>query len=178
MELNVKRVARIDEKAFTWVVSHKSAQPGRLLPKLFRWISKTADGHLYPVILLTMFVLDDTHGAILVYTALMAYAFEVPLYLFMKTMFKRPRPCDFLLNLDAFIVPADKFSLPSGHTAAAFLMATIIGTFYPVALVPAMLWASMVGLSRIVLRVHFPLDVIIGAALGISVALSCIQVLD
>jgi len=174
----MKRIAAIDERAFTWIVSHRNTQPGRPLPNIFRWVSKSADGHLYPVLLALMFFIDDTQGYVLLYTALMAYSFEVPLYLFLKHAFKRPRPCDFIMHLDAFLTPSDKFSLPSGHTAAAFLMVTIVSYFYPIALLPGMLWASAVGLSRIVLRVHFPIDVIIGAALGVSVATLTLLVLS
>jgi undecaprenyl-diphosphatase len=173
----MKRIAAIDERAFTWFVSHHSTQPGKHLPNIFKWVSKSADGHLYPVLLALMFYADETHGSIFLYTALMAYSFEVPLYLFLKQLFKRPRPSDFIKHLDTFVEPADKFSLPSGHTAAAFLMATIVSYFYPLALIPVIIWASSVGLSRIVLRVHFPIDVMIGAVLGISVALLSIKAL-
>ena len=56
-------------------------------------------------------------------------------------------------------------------------MVTIISLFYPIALIPGLIWALMVGISRVVLRVHFPLDVIIGAILGTSVALISFKVL-
>ncbi|MFT6267491.1 MAG: undecaprenyl-diphosphatase [Alphaproteobacteria bacterium] len=174
----MKRIAAIDERAFIWIASHHSTQPGELLPRLFHWISKSADGHLYPVLLALMFFVDDTHGLLLLYTALMAYTLEVPLYLILKHIFKRPRPCDFIMHLEAFIVPGDKFSLPSGHTAAAFLMATIVCYFYPIAIIPSFIWASAVGLSRVVLRVHFPIDVMLGASLGVTVALVTIKVLE
>ena len=172
----MRRIAKIDEKAFTWIVSHHATQIGKLLPTSLKWVSKSADGHFYPVLLALMFFVDTTHGQLLLYTALLAYSFEVPLYLFLKHIFKRPRPCDFIEHLDSFIEPADKFSLPSGHTAAAFLMATIISSFYPVVIIPAFIWAFLVGMSRIVLRVHFPIDVILGALLGIASALSTLWV--
>lgn len=129
------------------------------------------------MLLLAMFWLDNTYGYLLLYTAFVAYALELPLYIFLKKWFKRPRPCDFLLNLEAFVQPVDKFSLPSGHTAAAFLMATLVSYFYPVAMPFIFTWASLVGLSRVVLRVHYPMDVVAGAMLGTAVSLLSIQVL-
>lgn len=57
-------------------------------------------------------------------------------------------------------------SFPSGHTNTAFsaavFLVVLFGRWYLLALIPAML----VGYSRIYLGVHFPLDVVVGAALG------------
>ena len=69
--------------------------------------------------------------------------------------------------LPAFITPSDRYSLPSGHTAAAFLMATIIGHFYPDLSLVMLTWALTIGGSRIFLGVHFLSDVVIGALLGL-----------
>jgi undecaprenyl-diphosphatase len=49
-------------------------------------------------------------------------------------------------------------------------MATIVSSFYPTFSVIAFSWASLVGLSRILLGVHFPSDVVIGAILGAGIA--------
>ena len=173
----MKQITELDERAFMWIVSHQYTQLGKKLPNIFRLISKTADGYLYPFILLGMFLVDDTYGYLLVYTAFMAYALEVPIYLLLKHVFKRPRPCDIKFKLHTFVVPADKFSLPSGHTAAAFLMATLVSFYYPEIAIFAFIWATAVGISRIVLRVHYPSDVLIGAALGVSISLLSIGTL-
>jgi|GEM_PF-1538752 len=39
----------------------------------------------------------------------------------------------------------------------------------PALLLPLLLWATLVGLSRVVLGVHFPTDTLIGMILGVSV---------
>ena len=173
----MKRLALMDERVFQWIAAHKSNQPEKWIPKTLRVVSRSADGYLYAPLAAMLFYFDNEHGALFVYTAVMAYMFEIPLYLVMKQVFKRPRPCDYLCDLHALVKPADKFSLPSGHTAAAFLMATIVSHFYPSSFAFIMLWACLVGVSRVVLRVHFPLDVIIGASLGISVASVSILIL-
>ncbi|WP_371195662.1 phosphatase PAP2 family protein [Glaciecola sp. SC05] len=169
----MNRLADLDTWVFQWVAQYTSSstQP---ISIYFRWVSKTGDGQLYILLAAILFYFDEQHGALFLYTALTAYCFEIPMYLILKHGFKRKRPCDLFLNVEAYVIPADKFSLPSGHTAAAFLMATIIMHFYPNLALVAYLWACMVGLSRIVLRVHFPLDVLLGASLGIAVALCSI----
>lgn len=134
------------------------------------WLSKTGDGYLYFLIGMLLWAFEPEHGELFLYTALMAYALELPLYVILKKMFKRQRPCDLLMNLKAHVTPSDKFSLPSGHTAAAWLMASIITYYYPSFAVLACSWAGLIGLSRILLGVHYPSDVVAGMLLGISIA--------
>ncbi|HDZ11068.1 MAG TPA: phosphatase PAP2 family protein, partial [Bacteroidetes bacterium] len=63
-------------------------------------------------------------------------------------------------------VPPDQYSFPSGHTAAAFLMAQLLGYQLPFLVLPLYILAGLIGYSRIYLRVHYPLDVFFGAVLG------------
>lgn len=63
-------------------------------------------------------------------------------------------------------------SFPSAHTAIAFNTATLLSIRYHkwYITVPAYLWASSVGYSRMYLGDHYPSDVIVGAALGVGSA--------
>ncbi|OJF71003.1 phosphatase PAP2 family protein [Alteromonas sp. V450] len=141
------------------------------------WLSKTGDGYLYFFIGMLLWAFEPEHGELFLYTALMAYALELPIYVLLKKLFKRPRPCDFLMNLTAHVTPSDKFSLPSGHTAAAWLMACIIAHFYPPFAVVAYIWAALIGLSRVLLGVHYPSDVVAGTLLGMTIASLSISIL-
>ncbi len=59
-------------------------------------------------------------------------------------------------------------SLPSGHTSTAFSLATSLTIQYKkwYVVVPAYVWASSVGYSRLYLGEHYPTDVLAGAAIG------------
>ena len=63
-------------------------------------------------------------------------------------------------------------SFPSGHTATAFAAAVAIGAICPRLRWPLVALATLVGLSRVYLGVHYGLDVLAGAALGTAVGLS------
>jgi undecaprenyl-diphosphatase len=63
-------------------------------------------------------------------------------------------------------------SFPSGHTQAAFGAATYVALMYPPLALPAAAGAVLVGTSRIYLGVHFPLDVLGGAVVGIVFAVA------
>lgn len=138
----------------------------------FRWISHSADGYLYFPLLIFILLFDSTNGSVIFYSSLIAFALELPLYKIIKNTVKRSRPFEKINGIRFLIVPPDQFSFPSGHTAAAFIMATIIGSFHPEMQILLWSWASLVGFSRIYLGVHFPSDIIMGFFLGIGCAAS------
>lgn len=66
----------------------------------------------------------------------------------------------------------DSPSFPSGHTAAAFSLAASLGITCPkwYVIAPSALWACGVGFARINQGVHYPTDVLAGAAIGVGCA--------
>ena len=129
-------------------------------------LSKSGDGGLYILICLAVWWLSNNEQhQLLPVTILIGFAIERPIYLLAKNRFARIRPCDCLVT-NAYIVPSDKFSLPSGHSAAAFLVAIILSHFFPEYALLLFSWATGVAMSRVVLGVHFPADIIIGATIG------------
>ena len=64
-------------------------------------------------------------------------------------------------------------SFPSGHTLEAFAMATAICLLFSTRKIriPIMIWAVLVGYSRMVLGVHYPTDVLAGMFLGVLLAI-------
>jgi undecaprenyl-diphosphatase len=84
----------------------------------------------------------------------------------LKRWFLRPRPTRAIAGFTALAETPDAFSFPSGHTTAAFAVAAAFaGAGF--GLGPASLaLATGIGLSRVYLGAHYPLDVAVGAVLG------------
>lgn len=69
-------------------------------------------------------------------------------------------------------------SFPSGHTAAAFSLATSLSIKYPkwYVIAPSALWACSVGFARMNQGVHYPSDVLCGAIIGSGCAVANIYI--
>lgn len=134
--------------------------------RVSRLISRTGDGPLYAVLAALLWWQGEAERE-LVRLSLLAFAIELPLYLLLKNSLKRQRP----VGLPVFITPSDRYSLPSGHTAAAFLMATILASGFSHWAPLLFGWAALVGASRLLLGVHYLSDLVAGALLGGGCAL-------
>ncbi len=115
---------------------------------------------------------EDQDRRLAVYTALVATALALLAASIIQHVYVHPRP--FLLRSDVvLLVPhAADPSFPSEHTTAAFALATGIALYRTRVGVILLGVASIVGFSRIYVGLHYPADVIAGALLGTSVAVS------
>ncbi len=106
---------------------------------------------------------------------LITLAITLTVYVTMKYAVDRPRPFD-IFPIDPLYRPFDP-SYPSGHAMTVFAAAGIIGAKEKRLLVPLLVLAVIVGLSRVYIGVHFPYDVVCGAALGLLIAyfVNCLE---
>ncbi|NUY55645.1 MULTISPECIES: phosphatase PAP2 family protein [Salinivibrio] len=156
-------IQRFDHSVSTLCLSHRFSAD---TAKVARAVSHSGDGPLYIVVGLAAWWLQEAVGLWFLLTGLTAFAIELPIYWVLKRSFRRTRPS----QLPAFITPSDLYSMPSGHTAGAFLMASLLSIFFPSLTLFVFIWASLIGISRVLLGVHFVTDIIVGAGLGIMCA--------
>ncbi|EKE77037.1 phosphatase PAP2 family protein [Gallaecimonas xiamenensis] len=159
----MRNLTALDHRLFQKSQSHPQ---WRQMAGIARWVSRTGDGPLYGLIALAFWMSQWPALQGYVLDLLAAFAIELPLYIALKNTFRRRRPAVALPGAQAFIKPSDQFSLPSGHTAAAFVMVTMAIGHFGLSGLLALPWAMLVGLARVLLGVHFPSDILAGAALG------------
>ncbi len=88
---------------------------------------------------------------------------------FVKRTIGRPRPS--ARGVSSLVGDPDRFSFPSGHSAAAMSVAAAYAFAFPVLALPLVVLALHVGMSRVFLGVHYPGDVLIGQLIAVLTAL-------
>ena len=98
--------------------------------------------------------------------ALLAGTVGVALFIWLKRVTGRSRPCAVEPHCWSTLLPPDQFSFPSGHTITAFAFATPLMAYYPDLGWGVGFCAFSIAASRILLGMHFLTDVLAGALIG------------
>ena len=137
--------------------------------QLFVTVSRLGDGIIWYVLMLA-FALSGPQGAIVAAQMALAGLVGTALYRQLKHRLVRERPFISYSGIHLGTAPLDRYSFPSGHTlhAASF---TLIATTHVPELAPLLVpFALLVAASRVVLGLHYPTDVLAGAAIGMTLA--------
>lgn len=156
------------ELNFCRLVNHTFRAP--VIQGFFAIISRLGDGILWYSLIASLPLI---YGADAIRVSLLMVAVgiaDLVIYKLLKKITCRQRPC----NSDEAIVPGarllDHYSFPSGHTLHAVAFTIIAVSFFPAlgwVLIP---FAALVAMSRVILGLHFPTDVIAGALIATLIA--------
>ena len=86
----------------------------------------------------------------------------------LKPYFARTRPCKILENVHLLVNCSNAFSFPSSHATNIFAQAALFSYFYRKLTIPVLVFAVLIGYSRVYVGVHFPFDALFGAVVGIA----------
>ena len=170
--LSIQVITAFDTSLFYWFQDRRRMHAG--VTALSRYISRLGDGALYLFLGGLLATFEPLYGASFLRLGLLAFVIELPLYLLLKNVIRRDRPCQ-RLGLESVVTPLDKFGFPSGHAAAAFVFASVLAHVYPAVALFAYFTAMLIGISRVVLGVHYPADIVAGAIVGVVCGKLCVE---
>jgi undecaprenyl-diphosphatase len=101
-------------------------------------------------------------------------ALGVLLYKWLKATTSRPRPYQVRAAIRRAADPLDRFSFPSGHTLHAVAFSILMTAHHPPLAWLVWPFTLLIASSRIVLGLHYPTDVLAGAAIGATLALAAL----
>jgi undecaprenyl-diphosphatase len=138
--------------------------------RLFQIASRLGDGIAWYILILALPVI---YGAAALRPAIvmaLTGVLGVAIYSLLKRLLVRERPFMRHASIDRAAAPLDRYSFPSGHTLHAVSFA-----WQAVAHFPELAWvllplAGLIAASRVVLGLHYPSDVLAGAAIGGALA--------
>jgi undecaprenyl-diphosphatase len=90
---------------------------------------------------------------------------------YLKEMIGRIRPCHVLDDVRLLMPCGGGKSMPSSHAANNFAAAVVLVSFFRREAFILFLVASLMAISRVYVGVHYPMDILAGAAFGTVVAL-------
>ncbi len=139
--------------------------------RLARLLTRSGDASSWTVVALAFLATGSATGMRLGLRLAVATLLATAVSQALKRWLLRPRPTRAIAGFTALAENPDAFSFPSGHTTAAFAAAAALaGAGF--GLGPASLvLAAGIGLSRVYLGAHYPLDVAVGAVLGTACGL-------
>ena len=137
----------------------------------FAAVSRLGDGLFWYGLMGAMVLLDGMDG--LCASAHLAAVGVVSLLLYkgLKRWTRRPRPFAADRRIRAWVAPLDEFSFPSGHTLHAVAFTIVALAHYPMLAWLLIPFTTSVALSRVVLGLHYPSDVLAATGIGSVLAL-------
>jgi membrane-associated phospholipid phosphatase len=171
--------------AILWLLFYSKADGFRYLNNIHNYSMDVffmnytflGDGVFSVAVVMVLLWKKQTRLAMIVLAAFLSSGIIVQL---LKNLIYAPRP---RLFFEAWQYPhfikgvslSNSSAFPSGHTASAFALATVLALYFKdrrwsILLIAA---AVLVGYSRIYLAQHFPEDVLVGALIGVLFAIPC-----
>ncbi len=143
----------------------------------FRIISRLGDGVFWYGLMGLLLLIYRAQAIPAVCQMLLTATVGVLVYKLIKQKTLRPRPCDVYPSIVCTGRALDQFSFPSGHTLHAVSFSIIAWAHFPQLAWCLLPFVLLVALSRPILGLHYPSDVLAGGILGATLAHSSLALL-
>lgn len=145
-----------------------------LLRDIFRGVSRLGNGVFWYVLAAMLPLIYGAAAWPTVAKMTVVGVVGLALYKWLKQKTSRPRPCQVYAAISAAAPALDRFSFPSGHTLHATSFAMVAAAGFPELGPVVYSFALAVALSRPILGLHYPSDVLAGATIGALLAQAAI----
>jgi undecaprenyl-diphosphatase len=163
MRLYLNRMYQLDTNMCI-AVNHTSQY--RIIRNGFRVVSRLGDGVFWYSLMILILITQGASAMMPVLHMALAGLAGTWLYKWLKGKTLRPRPYEVRQDIRLAGKALDKFSFPSGHTLHAVVFSFVALSYYPQLSSILIPFVVLVGLSRVVLGLHYPSDVVAGGLLG------------
>ena len=136
----------------------------------FRGVSWLGNGIFWYALMLALLVQHNAEALLPILHMIFVGAVCSATYAMVKRRTARPRPYQAVPSVHAGAVPLDAFSFPSGHTLHAVAFTLVALRHYPGLAALLIVFTALTAASRVVLGLHYPSDVLAGAAIGAAIA--------
>lgn len=138
--------------------------------RYFAAISRLGDGVFWYALMLGMIAFGGAKGPQAAGHMAATGVASLLLYKLLKRWTRRPRPFASDVRIKAWVAPLDEFSFPSGHTLHAVAFTLIALAYYPQLAWVLIPFSASVAVSRVVLGLHYPSDVLAATGIGVGLA--------
>jgi undecaprenyl-diphosphatase len=129
-------------------------------------VSRVGDGWIWFAIIVCLPIAAGPVGTSASVRMIAVGIVNLVVYKIIKRWIARPRPYRTCPGIRACSRSLDEFSFPSGHTLHSVAFSLILTVYYPMSALFVWPLTILIALSRIVLGLHYPSDVLVGGLIG------------
>lgn len=143
--------------------------------KIFSTVSRLGDGGYWYLMVSLLITIQGVAAYESIARIALTTVVGVAIYKTLKHVLVRERPYITHTGILLGTPPLDRYSFPSGHTMHAASLTVLLMNAEPMLFPLALPFACLVAISRVVLGLHYPSDVIAGAMLGVALAVTSVS---